>query len=248
MTKIISLFNQKGGVGKTTTTINLGAALAARKKKVLLIDIDAQCNLTQSLGYDDEEEALNIYGAIKGKYPLPILKKKENLDVVIGTLDLAAADLELSGEAGRDFLLKDCIKPIKDNYDYILIDCPPALNVLTLNALTVSDGVIIPVQSEFLALHGMKKLLETIDKVQSRTNSVLTITGILLTQYDSRNALCKMVEKTVRNNFEGQVFRTVIRRNVSLAEAPSQGIDIFDYEPKSNGACDYDNLANEIIK
>lgn len=244
-----ALLNQKGGVGKTTTTVNLGAALAEKGKKVLLIDIDAQCNLTSSFGYNEEEEDIpNIYGAIKGEYPLPILHRKENLDIVVGTIDLAAADLELGAEAGRDFLLKECLKPYQDKYDYILIDCPPALNVITLNVLTVADGVVIPLQAEYLALKGMKMLLKTVSKVQARTNPDLDVLGILLTRYDVRRSLCKKVEETVKKRFGKLVFKTIIRVNSALSEAPVSGKDIFEYSPRSNGAQDYMSLANEIIK
>lgn len=245
----LALLNQKGGVGKTTTTVNLGAALAEKGKRVLLIDIDAQCNLTSSFGYNEEEEDIpNIYGAIKGEYPLPILHRKDNLDIVIGTIDLAAADLELGGEAGRDFLLKECLSPYQDKYDYILIDCPPALNVITLNVLTVANGVIIPLQAEYLALKGMKMLFKTINKVKARTNPNLNILGILITKYDIRRSLCKKVEETVKRQFGDLVFKTIIRVNSPLSEAPVSGEDIFEYSPKSNGARDYSSLASEIIK
>lgn len=246
MTKIISILNHKGGVGKTTTAINLSAALAIRKKKVLLIDVDPQANLTQSLGHPTESDK-TIYGALRGQYPLPVVHHKENFDVVLSTLDLSAAEIELSGEAGREYILRETLEPVACNYDYILIDCPPSLGLLTLNALSASTTVLIPVQAQFLAVQGMSKLFSIITKVQQRINKGLQLEGIVLTLYNPNITLNKNVFTILHNNYPNCVFNTSIRNNVSLAEAPARGQDIFEYSPKSNGAIDYLELCEELI-
>lgn len=249
--KIVSLLNHKGGVGKTTTVVNLGAALAKKGKKVLLIDLDPQANLTNSL--DIPNEAANIHIALNmlrngESAAMPVLSKKKNLDVVPSHLDLTAAEIMLLNETGREFFLRDLIGDIKNNYDYILIDCPPSLGVLTTNALAASDGIIIPLQTELLALQGMKSLFSMVNKIRQRINSSLSVYGILLTQFDGRTLLNNDVHDKVRNAYGDSVFSTVIRKNIKIAEAPSKKSDVIDYDPKSAGANDYMELAKEMLK
>ena len=246
MGKIIALSNHKGGVGKTTSTINIGAGLNKLGKKVLLIDLDPQANLSQSLGLIDQER--NIYGAIKGEYkpqPIEIIK---GLDVIPSTLDLSGAEVELSSEAGREYILRELIEPLRRSYDYILIDSPPSLGLLTINAFTASDEVLIPLQAQYLALQGMSKLIEIIEKIQKRLNKKLKIGGVFITQYDNRKVLNRDVAETIHKHFKNKIFLTVIRDNIALAEAPSQGLDIFRYQAKSYGAEDYLRLCKEIAK
>jgi chromosome partitioning protein len=350
--KVISVLNHKGGVGKTTTTINLGGALRQKGYKVLLIDLDGQANLTESLGFSAElpqtiygamkgeydlpiyehkdglsvvpscldlsaveTELINeagrelilahlikgqkekfdyilidcppslslltlnaltasdrliipvqaqflamrgmaklmqvvhktIYGAMKGEYDLPIYEHKDGLSVVPSCLDLSAVETELINEAGRELILAHLIKGQKEKFDYILIDCPPSLSLLTLNALTASDRLIIPVQAQFLAMRGMAKLMQVVHKVQQRLNSDLSIAGVLITQYDGRKNLNKSVSELVQETFQGKVFSTHIRNSIALAEAPTQGQDIFHYAPKSAGAEDYEKVCNELL-
>jgi chromosome partitioning protein len=248
MAKIISLSNHKGGVGKTTSTVNIGAGLTQGKngKRVLLIDLDPQANLSQSLGITSSEKT--IYGSLLGEYPLSPMAITPKLHLIPSTLDLSGAEIELSSEAGREFILKDLIEPLKKSYDFILIDCPPSLGLLTVNALTASDKVYIPLQTQFLALQGLTKLVEIMDKIKKRLNKKLDLGGVILTQYDGRKTLSKDVASSIDNHFKGKVFKTRIRDNVSLAEAPSQGKDIFAYSPKSMGAEDYSSLCKEILK
>lgn len=248
MGSIISIVNHKGGVGKTTTSVNLGASLSLHEnKKVLLIDLDPQANLSQSLGINGLDKN-TIYDALCGKISLPIQKVNDNLDIVVSSLDLSAAEMELSNEPGREYILNQLIEPIKSKYDFIIIDCPPSLGLLTFNALTASTGMVIPVQSEYLALQGMTKLIFAFEKIKGRLNKKLELTGIIMTQFDIRKNLCKDAEITVRKYFEKEIFETKIRDNVSLAEAPSVGQHIYDYAPKSAGAEDYKALTKELIK
>ena len=244
--KVISVLNHKGGVGKTTTTINLGGALRQKGYKVLLIDLDGQANLTESLGFSAELPQ-TIYGAMKGEYDLPIYEHKDGLSVVPSCLDLSAVETELINEAGRELILAHLIKGQKEKFAYILIDCPPSLSLLTLNALTASDRLIIPVQAQFLAMRGMAKLMQVVHKVQQRLNSDLSIAGVLITQYDGRKNLNKSVSELVQETFQGKVFSTHIRNAITLAEAPTQGQDIFHYAPKSAGAEDYEKVCNELL-
>lgn len=244
--KVLCILNHKGGVGKTTTTINLGGALQQKGYKVLLIDLDGQANLTESMGLSAELPQ-TIYGAIKGEYPLPIYQHKDGMSVVPSCLDLSAVETELINEAGRELILAHLIKESKDKYDYILIDCPPSLSLLTLNALTASDQLIIPVQAQYLAMRGMAKLMQVVSKVQQRLNSDLKIAGVLITQYDGRKNLNKSVSELVQETFQGKVFSTHIRNAIALAEAPTQGQDIFHYAPKSAGAEDYESVCNELL-
>ncbi len=260
MAEIIGILNQKGGVGKTTTSVNLGAAIANLGKKTLLVDMDAQSNLTTHLGLSNTDEIANdpdaefapkytIYDVLKGSKDIKdvVISRSENVDVVPSSLLLSAADLELGGMVGRELLLKRALSKIKDQYDYIVIDCPPALGLLSLNALAAVDKVIVPVQSEYLALHGVRQLLDTIDQVRSIYNPELKVGGVLICLHDNRKKLARAVAKTIRDFFGQLVFDTVIRTNVALAEAPANGQSIFEHAPKSSGADDYEALAKEVI-
>lgn len=238
--------NHKGGVGKTTSVINIGAGLVELGKKVLLIDLDPQANLTLSLGVP--RHPVTIYESIRGESPLAPYNIKDKLDVVTSTLDLSGAEMELINEAGREFLLRELLDPVRGNYDYILIDCPPSLGLLTLNALTSSDQVFIPLQTEFLAMQGLAKIKQVINKVKLRLNKKLQIGGVIATMYDARKVLNRDVVATIQKYFGDLVFETMIRDNVSLAEAPAQRKDIFAYSPNSSGAEDYLSLSREILK
>lgn len=246
MGKIISLLNHKGGVGKTTSAINIGAGLVELGKKVLLIDLDPQANLTVSLGIP--RQRYTIYESLRGESELVPYTYKENMDIIIATLDLSGAEMELINEAGREFILRELFEPVKEEYDFIIIDCPPSLGLLTLNALTSSDYVYIPLQTEFLALQGLAKIKQVIDKVRFRLNKKLEIGGVVATMYDSRKVLNRDVVETIKKYFGNKVFETLIRDNVSLAEAPAQRQDIFEYNSKSSGAIDYLNLCEEILQ
>jgi len=251
MGKIISVANHKGGVGKTTSTINIGAGLANLGKRVLLVDLDPQANLSQSLGLTETAwQGPNIYGALRGRYQLQPIQAPhvKGLELIPSTLDLSGAEIELSSEAGREYILRDLLEPLRSQYDYILIDSPPSLGLLTVNALSASDLVFIPLQAQYLATQGVSKLLEVIEKIKKRLNKKLTVGGVFITQFDSRKVLNRDVEETIRSHFKGAVFNTRIRDNVSLAEAPVKGLDIFSYEPKSYGAEDYLALCKEIVK
>jgi chromosome partitioning protein len=246
MSKIITISNHKGGVGKTTTAINLGAGLNSLGKKILLIDLDPQANLSQSLGLINQD--VNIYGALRGEYKLQPIEVIKGLDVIPSTLDLSGAEVEMSGEAGREYILKELIQPLKKAYDYIIIDSPPSLGLLTINSLTASDEIIIPLQAQYLALQGLAKLMEVIDKIKKRLNKDLVLGGVVITQYDSRKVLNRDVVDTIEAHFKKDVFKTRIRENIALAEAPAQGLDIFRYQPKSYGAQDYLSLCKEVAK
>ena len=249
MTQIIAICNHKGGIGKTATSCSLAAALQQKGKQVLVIDLDGQANLTESLGLSIEEEE-TIYGAMCGKHPLPLIELSNGITIVPSCLDLSAAESELISEPGRELILKGlitkalAIKP----FDYVLIDCPPSLGLLTLNALTAADYVIIPVQAQFLAMRGMAKIMNIISIVKERLNPTLQIGGIVITQYNSRKTLNKSVAELIRDSFCDKVFKTIIRDNVALAECPIHGQTIFEYSPKSNGANDYMSLADEVLK
>ena len=245
MSKVISISNHKGGVGKTTSAINLGAGLNKLGKRVLLIDLDPQANLSQSLGLVDQERT--IYGALRGEYKLQPIPVVAGLDLIPSTLDLSGAEIEMSGEAGREYILKELVDPIKGSYDYVLIDSPPSLGLLTINAFTASDEVFIPLQAQYLALQGLTKLLEVIDKITKRLNKELRVGGVFITQYDGRKVLNRDVVATIGAHFQDQLFKTMVRDNIALAEAPSQGLDIFRYNPKSYGAEDYLSLSQEVI-
>lgn len=248
MTQIISFLNHKGGVGKTTSSVNVGAGLALRKKKVLLIDLDPQANLTLHFSTLSVTAPQNIYGALLGLYPLPIQNIKNNLDVVTSTLDLSAAEMELSSEAGREFILKHLLEPVKSKYDFIIIDCPPSLGILTLNALAVSDDIIIPLEMSAFGLAGMTKLFQIIEKVRLRLNPKLSNFKLLRTKVDERKRIHKNISDLVNSDYKNNLFKTMISTNVSLEEAQVVQEDIFSYAPKSSGAQDYDKVCLEIIK
>lgn len=249
MTKIIALLNHKGGVGKSCSTQNIAAALQQLKKKVMVIDLDGQANLTESMGVSIEEPE-TIYGALKGEYPMPMIKTESGITLVPSCLDLSAAESELINEPGREMILRGLIAKATEGkkFDYILIDCPPSLGLLTLNALTTADYIIIPVQAQFLAMRGMAKLMNVINIVQERLNPALQIGGIVITQFDNRKTLNKSVSELIRESFCDKVFKTFIRDNVALAEAPVRGKNIFEYSARSHGAQDYMALTKEIIK
>jgi len=242
---ILIFSNHKGGVGKTTSTVNIGAALARMGKKTLLVDLDPQANLSRSLGIQDPE--ITIYEALRGKHEIIPVNHEPNLDIVPSSLDLSAAEVELSFETGREYILKELLDPLRSHYDLILIDCPPSLGLLTINALAAADLAFIPIQAEFLALDGLTKLLEVIEKVKRRINNRLEIAGIFVTQYDKRKILNRDVVAAIDKHFKGKALASKIRNNVSLAEAPGTGTHIYAYNHKSNGAEDYTALTREIL-
>ncbi len=250
MSKIISISNQKGGVGKTTTAINLSAFLAIEQKKVLLIDIDPQGNASSGIGVERSKIEKNIYDSLINQVPIEdvvIPCQIKNLDVLPSTLQLAGAEIELVNYISRENRLKQLIRPIKDKYDFIIVDTPPSLGLLTLNSLNAAHSVIIPVQCEYYALEGIGQLLNTITLVKENLNPNLSIEGILLTMYDKRNNLAKEVAVEIDKHFHGSIFKSVIPRNVRLSEAPSYGQPIAIYEAKSKGAKAYQKLAQEVI-
>lgn len=251
MGKIISLANQKGGVGKTTTSINLAAALAKLGKRVLLVDADPQANTSSGLGVDIQELDSTVYEClINGIDPhTAILPTSiENLYMIPSHIDLVGAEIEMLNLEHRENILKRVLSLLKGDYDYILIDCSPSLGLITINALTASDSIIIPVQCEFFALEGIAKLLNTIKIIKSNLNPALRIEGFLLTMYDARLRLSAQVHDEVRRHFGDLVFNTVIARNVRLSEAPSHGMSVLEYDRNSKGAKNYTNLAKELIK
>lgn len=249
--RIIAVANHKGGVGKTTTTVNLSAALAKLGKKVLLIDIDPGAHATYSLGILAHKRERTVYHLLKGQVSfeevlVEIVLEKESLDLVPSSLRLAEAEVELSGLPGRELLLKEALDHVL-HYDFIFIDCPPSLGILTLNALVTASEIFIPLQTEYLALQGLGKLLEMIDVVRSRLNPKLDITGIIGTRFDRRKILNREVVEKLKGYFKDKVFDVLVRENISLAESPSYGLTIFEYYPHSHGAEDYMSLAKEIL-
>ena len=250
MGKIIAFANQKGGVGKTTTAINVAASLAVSEFKTLLVDLDPQSNATTGLSEMFAPNGTTIYDVLIREKPMSKGIRKtvlEYLDLVPSTHDLVGAEIELVGMVAREYRLRDCIKRQVKKYDYVLLDCPPSLGLLTLNALSSSDSVLIPIQCEYFALEGLSQLLQTIRLVQRHLNTKLDIEGVLITMYDGRLNLSKQVEKEVRQYFNGKTFKTVIRRNVRLGEAPSFGKPILLYEANSPGAQDYLTLVQEML-
>jgi chromosome partitioning protein len=250
MGKIISISNQKGGVGKTTTSVSLSAALGILEKKTLLIDADPQGNASSGIGVNSDDFKLSTYDLILKKCsPKDAIIKTSspNLDLIPANIDLVAIEIELVDAVKREYIFKDILKSIEDDYDYIIIDCPPSLGLITLNALTASNSVIIPIQCEYFALEGLGKLLNTIKGVQQVHNKNLEIEGILLTMFDSRLRLSKQVKEDVKKHFGSMVFQSVIPRNVSLGEAPSYGESIIEYNATSKGSKSYIKFAQEII-
>ncbi|MHC5269269.1 ParA family protein [Enterococcus sp. LJL98] len=250
MARIISVANQKGGVGKTTTTVNLGSSLAFTGKKVLLVDIDAQGNATSGMGIRKPDVTHDIYDVLVNEIPIKeaiTSSSRENLDIVPATLQLAGAEIELTSMMARESRLKMAINEIKDQYDFVLIDCPPSLGHLTINAFTASDSILIPVQCEYYALEGLSQLLNTVRLVQKHFNPELEIEGVLLTMYDARTNLGAEVVEEVRRYFQEKVYDTIIPRNIRLSEAPSHGMSIIDYDIRSKGAEVYQALAKEVL-
>lgn len=251
MGKIIAIANQKGGVGKTTTTVNLAASLGVLEKKVLLIDADPQANATSGLGIDVDSVEYGTYQLLEHTMSVDeviIPTDSPNVDLVPAHIDLVAIEIELVDKDNREYMLKEALKGLGDRYDFVLIDCAPSLGLLTLNALTAADSVMIPIQCEYFALEGLGKLLNTVKSVQKIHNNDLDIEGMLLTMYDSRLRLSNQVVEEVKKHFADMVFDTIIQRNVRLSEAPSYGESIIKYDASSKGASNYLNLANEILK
>lgn len=250
MGRTIAIANQKGGVGKTTTAINLSACLAEKGKKVLAVDMDPQGNMTSGLGVDKDSVENTIYNLIIGESKMEEVLIKdvlEKLDIIPTNIDLSGAEIELLDVEEKEYIVRNEIDKIKDNYDFIIIDCPPSLSMLTINAMTTADSVLVPIQCEYYALEGLSQLIHTVELVRDRLNPKLTIEGVVFTMYDARTNLSLQVVENVKDNLEQTIYKTIIPRNIRLAEAPSYGIPINKYDPKSAGAESYLRLADEVI-
>jgi chromosome partitioning protein len=243
--KTISIMNHKGGTGKTTSTINIGAGLAKKGLKVLLMDIDSQANLTEGLGIREAE--VSVYDSIRESKKLPILHITENLDLVPSSIDLLGAETEIVSKIGREQIIRKLLKPVQSDYDFIIIDCPPSVGLLTVNAMVASDTILIPLQGEYFAYKGVDRLLGIVNEVRENLNDKLEIGGVFITQINPNRILTKTIVEKLTEDLQEKVFETKIRMNVALAEAQLQGQSIFDYAPDSNGAKDYEMLVDEIL-
>lgn len=250
MGRIIAIANQKGGVGKTTTSINLSACLAEADKKVLVIDIDPQGNTSSGLGINKEDAENTIYEVMLGEINIKESIREEifeNLDIIPANVNLAGAEIDLIDIDNREYVLKNSISEIRDNYDYIILDCPPSLSMLTVNAMTAADTVLVPIQCEYYALEGLTQLIHTINLVKKKLNPSLELEGVVFTMYDSRTNLSLQVVENVKDNLKQNIYKTIIPRNIRLAEAPSHGLPINIYDTKSSGAESYRLLAEEVM-